>query len=1123
MLVTDSSTDILKKIVIKASSLSECLTALSSQNFTDNKLIEDEPGEIERRLDFWCQIAAKGDGEKFKRRLAYDGLSNETVRWLIGKYDRIEPKIPPVWLNTLKQVIETAEKCSSANVGKGQSAIISDRPIPFEEFYLPCLQVAQNLLKDALKEHENYKKLLTDNVQTALERKLLESLAHLFAPTLMQEFVQFRTSGNALRDFFNISVQGASKRDKYQAFLQYHLQDGFLSLFEKYSVLGRLVAIAIDFWVESTSELINRLISDWLAIEQYFSPNQPLNKVVDILVGLSDSHKRGRTVAALSFDTGLKLIYKPKDLALEVAFGDLLKWCNQNGINLAFKFPEVLNCSTHGWVEFIESLSCDTEDEVSRFYQRSGMLMCLIHILEGADCHYENLIASGEYPVLVDMETLLHPTIKNSELVQIHDDQQITQKLATSVLRTALLPMKDLVVESDLLLLDLSGLGKVEEQTVPSLTWKHINTDGMKVEQETINFAPKNNVPTLKGVFVEPKNFINEVVTGFKQMYRWVMEHREQLLSEDSPLMQFADRECRFVFRNTRTYTAILQNSCHPDFMEVGIARSVGLDVLSRGFLTSSNKPDFWDILAAEKQEMEQLDIPMLTVNTSSKHLHLVNGTVIPDLFEKSSFEQVICRIQSLDEADLRFQSQVISFSLCARFLEEPQIDRSESLSYLTHRTELEDSIRQSIKPCQQRISKAGRMPTPQELLEKSILLSEAINIACSFKQQLFKTSNNSVAWLGMGYEHSNQSFHIQNTGLNLYDGCVGVSLFLAALAQVTGDSQWRDLSLITLNPLRQVLESTFDTNHKLLKQLGIGGAQGMASSIYGLVRISQLIDEPALLQEAHQVTALITPEQITSDKIFDIVGGTAGTILGLLSLFAATEQMKPSPGLELAIACGEHLLNHQTGNSDESRAWNTWRDRLLTGFSQGAAGIAYALLRLYAVTQDSRWLEAAQEAIAYEQTMFSPEAQNWLDLRSPKPKFQVSWAQGAPGIALARLGGLSVLDTDRIRQEIAIALDTTQQSMVWGVDSLCWGNFGRIETLLVAAQILNCPDLLTAAHQATVVVLEKAHSQGRFTLFLPSFPQIINPGFFQGLSGIGYQLLRLATPDRLPSVLLWQ
>jgi lantibiotic modifying enzyme len=163
------------------------------------------------------------------------------------------------------------------------------------------------------------------------------------------------------------------------------------------------------------------------------------------------------------------------------------------------------------------------------------------------------------------------------------------------------------------------------------------------------------NVPQLNGVPVTPEQFITEIVTGFDRMYRWLMLHQAQLLAPDSPLMVFADRECRLLFRNTRTYDVILANSYHPDLMEVGIARSIGLDVLSRGFLTSSNKPDFWQILAAEQHDMEQLDIPMLMANTSSLDLDLGNGRIIPNLFAASSFERVLSRVRSLDETDLMF------------------------------------------------------------------------------------------------------------------------------------------------------------------------------------------------------------------------------------------------------------------------------------------------------------------------------------------------------------------------------------------------------------------------------------------------------------------------------------
>jgi lantibiotic modifying enzyme len=42
-----------------------------------------------------------------------------------------------------------------------------------------------------------------------------------------------------------------------------------------------------------------------------------------------------------------------------------------------------------------------------------------------------------------------------------------------------------------------------------------------------------------------------------------------------------------------------------------------------------------------------------------------------------------------------------------------------------------------------------------------------------------------------------------------LYDGVCGVSLFLAALAKITGDAGFRDLALSALQDLRKTLQHT--------------------------------------------------------------------------------------------------------------------------------------------------------------------------------------------------------------------------------------------------------------------------------------------------------------------------
>jgi hypothetical protein len=100
------------------------------------------------------------------------------------------------------------------------------------------------------------------------------------------------------------------------------------------------------------------------------------------------------------------------------------------------------------------------------------------------------------------------------------------------------------------------------------------------------------------------------------------------------------------------------------------------------------------------------------------------------------------------------------------------------------------------------------------------------------------------------------------------------------------------------------------------------------------------------------------------------------------------------------------------------------------------------------------------------------------------------SWCHGAPGIGLARLGSLAILDTPEIREEIAIALNTTLQFGLQNIDHPCCGNCGRMEVLLVAAQKLLRPDLVETAQKQASWVVARAKQVGGFICF-PSFPKM--------------------------------
>ena len=74
-----------------------------------------------------------------------------------------------------------------------------------------------------------------------------------------------------------------------------------------------------------------------------------------------------------------------------------------------------------------------------------------------------------------------------------------------------------------------------------------------------------------------------------------------------------------------------------------------------------------------------------------------------------------------------------------------------------------------------------------------------------------------------------------------------------------------------------------------------------------------------------------------------------------------------------------------------------------MTGYSHGQAGIAQALLRLYDVTRDGRFRDAALGAIGVENEWFRADESNWQDMRSPDdPNPNCQWCHGATGIGLS-------------------------------------------------------------------------------------------------------------------------
>ena len=100
-------------------------------------------------------------------------------------------------------------------------------------------------------------------------------------------------------------------------------------------------------------------------------------------------------------------------------------------------------------------------------------------------------------------------------------------------------------------------------------------------------------------------------------------------------------------------------------------------------------------------------------------------------------------------------------------------------------------------------------------------------------------------------------------------------------------------------------------------------------------------------------------------------------------------------------------------------------------------------------------------------------------------------------------------------------ALSTTLRKGLGKSHSLCHGDLGNSELFCLAAQRFNNPQYLETARKIAMHVLKEKNEKGHYLTGVPHHIEL--PGLFLGLSGIGLQLLRLADPENIPSVLIQQ
>lgn len=896
------------------------------------------------------------------------------------------------------------------------------------------------------------------------------AVLRLVGRTLVLELHEQRLAG---------ALRGATPEARFESFVEGLRQPArALEVLRAYPVLGRLAVGCIDHWVANSLEFLRHLSTDWEDIRATLFGGDDPGPLAAVAGNLGDRHRGGRSVLRATFASGREVVYKPRSLAVDVHFQALLAWLNDRGAQPAFRTLAIVNRHDHGWVEVVQRHSCTSAAEVERFYQRHGGSLAVLYALEATDFHCENVIASGEHPVLLDLEGLFHPRIG------VADDAAppAGEALAHSVMRVGLLPDRYWSNGSHDGI-DISGIGAVSGQLTADVVpqWEGLGTDTMRFTRKRVAVRERVNRPLLDGVEVDAIEYGDAIVSGFTGIYQLLLRHRDALVADDGPLSRFAGDDVRVIVRPTRIYAMMLEDSVHPDLLRDARDHERFLDRLWVGIDLC---PHLARTIPAEHEDLRNGDIPLFTTQPGSRDVWTSRGDRLPDLLAEAASTSVRRRVDRLSPHDLDRQRWLVraSVSTLAGARPHPPKTRLAAVSS-RHRVDRE------------RLVAAARAIGHR--LEASALRGEQ-----------------GVSWIGLT-PRDQRRWAIAPLGIDLYDGLSGVALFLGYLGSVTGDDRFAALARAALSTVRQqVADGAVATS-------SVGAFTGASGVAYVLGQLGTLWNRTELRTEALAMVDVLAG-RLAADRSFDVVDGAAGCIGSLLALHALAPAVTT---LALGKRCGDHLIGHAQ-SMPEGLGWTPARsDAALAGFAHGAAGIAWALSKLAAATGERRFRAAAAEAVAYERTLFSPEAQNWIDVRTSSDEgttgartSMTAWCHGAAGIGLARLDSLADLDDAQAPAEIELATQTTVTHGLGGSHCLCHGDLGNVE-LLLASDRASARDRWTrVVDRSAAAVLDDLAGE-RCCCGTPS--GVESPGLMTGLAGIGYGLLRLAHPRFVPSVLV--
>lgn len=907
--------------------------------------------------------------------------------------------------------------------------------------------------------------------------------------SLMEE-ICLRLREISIRTFITeIHVEKTEKRlkgdDKRKRYIDYtdrrwRSKSYIKKFYSEYQELLDMQMEVLKHTVFAIVEMIERIQMNYPELMKKFFGEERNVLIENIQLGLGDSHRGGRTVASITFTNGKKLIYKPRNMGVEIGFLRYSKAMNA-GMSLREKAlyeAKLLDFGEYGFIEYISQKECEEEQQLTRYYYRSGVLMAMLYSLNGKDIHHENLIAHGEYPVMIDLEALFHSKLQHKNIENEKTAYEAAlDSINDSVYSIGLLPMHlTNPYDKGSSSVDISGFGGEKQQVSPFkiLMIQNKETDEICLEKSDYMIQPQKNIAKYQGVAANASDYRDFIMQGFEDAYLFIMKNKKDLAA--SIKEWFGGVNTRVIYRPTYLYTKLMFTSSHPDFMRVKAHRYVLLHRMAYKVKKQENQ-----IVVSEIKDMMIGDVPFFEVNIHTGVMRNSAQEALPLFFQKTPYELVEEKINHFSMDDLQKQKDIIDHAFLSKNVEDYRH------IWLTN----------------SKWSKSPEVSIPYLQMAEAIgkkLLREAKEARVHGEWQL-----SWINFMPVGDDHIN--YELLPVEGDLYSGTSGIGLFFLYLWKASGKKTYLDAAYACMHGVIHRMQKIDEYSSYL-----IGPFNGLSGYIYVFSKFYLEAKDENMLGLVEE--GLLRMKKIYhQDRNYDIISGSAGAIKVCISLQKRFQGRVKDLAEEMIQLLTSHLIAQKKVWKDGSIAWYSGlNDHVYSGYAHGSCGIEEALASVYERYPSDELKEVLDRSHAFVKKMYVKEKHNWKTVLG-RNDYSYGWCHGAPGILYSQIkqwksrGGV-----EKEKEELLQNLKNMKRHVLGNNICYCHGDIGNIELIGRIGGILEDEGL-------------KRECECTYQKLALKFPDYIKErpllpyGLMLGMSGIGYSLLVALSQD-VPSIL---